>query len=120
MSAVRRHGSQILPMPAVVGERELTRRRLLRALDERKRYRYVRPEVTTTEDGWLITSPCCSRNVDPSGGVIDIARLTRSNGKWQLYARDESREHWVMRLEAVRFDEAMAMLCADEEREFWP
>jgi hypothetical protein len=56
---------------------DFTQRRIERALRERARYRYVSPRVLRDADGFRIESPCCSRNVDPGGGVIDIARLAR-------------------------------------------
>jgi hypothetical protein len=51
------------------------RKRIQRALTQRQRYRYVSPCVRKEADGYRIESPCCSRTVDQSGGVIDIARL---------------------------------------------
>lgn len=104
----------------VVSERELTRRRIVRALAERKRYRYVKPTVTTTEEGWLITSPCCSRNVDPAGGVIDIARLSRDGESWRLHARNPARSDWSLHSTAARLEILLQHLCTDEERVFWP
>ena len=55
---------------------EMDRVRIERALHQRVRYRYVQPKVQRAEVGWVITSPCCSRNIDPKGGVIDIANTT--------------------------------------------
>ncbi|PLK47794.1 MULTISPECIES: hypothetical protein [unclassified Uliginosibacterium] len=118
--AVARLPSLLKPANPLVSERELTRRRIARALGERKRYRYVKPAVTTTEEGWLITSPCCSRNVDPDGGVIDIARLSRHEGEWSLLARDASRSGWLIHATATRLEALLKILCEDEERVFWP
>ncbi len=108
------------PANPLVSERELTRRRIARALNGRKRYRYVKPSVTTTEEGWLITSPCCSRNVDPEGGVIDIARLERTESGWTLLARDSSRASWLVLATDTRLEGLLQILCEDEERVFWP
>jgi len=49
---------------------ELDRRRIERALGSRKRYRYVSPIVRGVTGGYLVESPCCSRNIDAEGGVI--------------------------------------------------
>ena len=54
---------------------DLDRKRIERALKSRKRYRYVTPSVTTTIGGYQIESPCCSRNIDRDGGVVDVALL---------------------------------------------
>ena len=54
---------------------ELDLRRIARAIQGRERYRYVKPHVIAAEAGYLVRSPCCSRNVDPAGGEIDIALL---------------------------------------------
>lgn len=118
--AATRLRSHLQSVSPVVSERELMRRRIVRALNDRKRYRYVKPAVTTTEDGWLITSPCCSRNVDPEGGVIDIARLTRNETQWQLHARSTDRSSWTLHSTAARLEILLQHLCADEERVFWP
>lgn len=104
----------------LIGERELTRRRILRALEARRRYRYVKPMVITTEDGWLVTSPCCSRNVDPDGGVIDIARILAGDEGWSLLVRNEARDGWRVHSVAARLDALLRVLCEDEERQFWP
>lgn len=50
---------------------DLLQRRLERALRERVRYRYVQPNVLIEGSSYRIQSPCCSRKVDPTGGVID-------------------------------------------------
>ncbi len=74
---------------------ELDRRRIQRALRERVRYRYVQPKVMGEVDadgepaGWRIVSPCCSRNIDPDGGEIDIAWLQPlPDSRWRLHMRD--------------------------------
>lgn len=118
--AVRVRSDSPLRVSAVVSERELTRRRIERALHDRRRYRYVKPAVTTTEEGWLITSPCCSRNVDPDGGVIDIAWLTCRHEIWHLHARNAGRSEWELQASDPRLATLLELLCADEERVFWP
>ena len=63
---------------------DLTLRQIERALRERTRYRYVSPRVLREGQGFRIESPCCSRNVDTTGGVIDIAWLTRDEDGVEL------------------------------------
>jgi hypothetical protein len=106
--------------PAVVAESELLRRRVLRALERRERYRYVRPEVQASGEGWVVTSPCCSRNIDPDGGVIDIALLQRSAGGWILSRRDHAGARWVRHSKGARLDTLLDVLCEDPQRVFWP
>jgi hypothetical protein len=116
-------------VPASSGGRvlDLVQRRLERALRERVRYRYVRPRVLREGAGYRIESPCCSRNVDPDGGVIDIALLVPASedaqpaqAAWQLYARDHAAQAWVAQGGSATLDELMDVLCVDHERRFWP
>jgi hypothetical protein len=53
------------------------RKQIERALAKRERYRYVRPTLRLMPDGIIVHSPCCSRRVDPAGGVVDVALLQR-------------------------------------------
>jgi len=71
-------------MPAALFDDTLVR--ILGALQERVRYRYVQPVVVPAACGWKIVSPCCSRNVDPHGGIIDVAWLEPWMGGWRLHA----------------------------------
>ncbi|MDP9902776.1 DUF3024 domain-containing protein [Variovorax ginsengisoli] len=115
--------------PVVV---DLMQCRLERALRERTRYRYVRPRVLREGDAFRIESPCCSRNVDPEGGVINIAllapgapRLSRSQPgrtvqSWRLFARDHVTGTWVAQDESDEVGELMDVLCVDAQRIFWP
>ena len=106
---------------SVTGPGELVRRRILRELEGRSRYRYVQPEVAWCDDGWQIRSPCCSRNVDPDGGVIDIARLEHPEPDvWRLYARDHVGGRWVWQASAARIEELLALVVEDAQRVFWP
>lgn len=68
---------------------DLDRKRIERALKSRKRYRYVTPSVTTTIGGYRIESPCCSRNIDRDGGVVDVALLLHDaeGARWQLFRK---------------------------------
>lgn len=111
---------------------ELMQRRLERALRERTRYRYVRPRVLREGDAFRIESPCCSRNVDTEGGVIDIALLVpgalrlsrgqpgRTVQRWRLFARDHAAGAWVAQDESDELGELMDVLCVDAQRIFWP
>ena len=100
---------------------DLMQHRLERALRERVRYRYVKPSVLREGDNFRIQSPCCSRNVDPSGGMIDIALLVpHESGRWCLCARDHANSIWVSRFQDETLDVLMDLLCIDNEREFWP
>lgn len=95
--------------------------RLERALRERVRYRYVEPLVLREGESFRIQSPCCSRNVDPSGGLIDIALLTPgADGGWSLSARDHAKSVWRTCLQGKPLDTVLDALCVDSERQFWP
>ncbi|MDR2129260.1 MAG: hypothetical protein LBP52_09390 [Burkholderiaceae bacterium] len=107
------------------------RHRLERALRQRVRYRYVKPRVLREGDGLRIESPCCSRNVDAQGGVIDIALLLPVGGDehqgsgqaaqlWRLFARDHAAGGWVLQHESERIDDLVQLLCTDARRVYWP
>lgn len=104
----------------LIGEAELTRRRIARALQERQRYRYVKPQVSHCDEGWLITSPCCSRKVAPDGSVIDIARICQEGSEWLLFGKNITRERWQLRVRAQRLEVVLRLLCEDADRVFWP
>ncbi len=119
--------------PSASGKvRDLMQHRLERALRQRVRYRYVRPRVLREGESFRIQSPCCSRNVDPSGGMIDIALLvphlapvsTNPSSKvlqgWRLCARDHVHGIWVPQLENETLDALLDVLCLDQKRLFWP
>lgn len=100
---------------------DLTLRQIERALRERTRYRYVSPRVLREGQGFRIESPCCSRNVNTTGGVIDIAWLTRDeDGVWRLSARDHALHRWMLQHESTDLAELLDALCIDRERVFWP
>ncbi len=104
---------------AVIPAGELDRRRVLRVLSERARYRYVRPTLQATADGWHITSPCCSRTVDPEGGVIDIAWLERVGNRWRVYYKDHVAQCWAPYRDG-RLPDLLEALRRDPDRVFWP
>lgn len=109
--------------PAVPGPHpnELDRRRIQRALEKRKRYRYVTPEVRGIAGGYEIVSACCSRNIDPAGGVIDIARLEflAPARLWALYRKDHGTRCWVRHGEYPALPEILELLNEDPDRQFW-
>ena len=69
--------------------------------------------------GWKVSSPNCSRNIDPQGGEIDIAWLVPSEGSgWLLYARDHAQDCWKLREQGM-LPALLVRLASDPEREFW-
>lgn len=111
-----------LPVTSPVSD--LMIHRLQRALRERVRYRYVEPLVLREGESFRIQSPCCSRNVDPSGGLIDIALLTPgpagATNDWSLSARDHAAGVWRACLSDAPLELLLDALCVDSERQFWP
>jgi len=100
---------------------DVDRKRIERALDARKRYRYVSPLVQNSDGGYWIRSPCCSRNVDREGGVIDIARLEYMEGRraWRLYRKDHAQCEWQLVGEFVSLGPLLDVLNHDPDRIFW-
>jgi hypothetical protein len=91
------------------------------ALTQRVRYRYVQPRVEGADAHWIIFSPCCSRNIDPEGGEIPIARLEQPEPqRWQLHAMDHASHHWRLHSESHDLLELLDLMCLDTHREFWP
>lgn len=113
--------SQSAPQaPQLAKVHDLTARRIERALARRQRYRYVQPVVRAHERGWVIASPCCSRNVDPSGGEIPIAWLEPHADGWSLYRRHHADSSWVLHSQAPWLAELLDIVCSDGSRVFWP
>lgn len=100
---------------------DLDRKRIERALKSRRRYRYVTPSVTTTIGGYRIESPCCSRNVDRDGGVVDVALLLHDadGARWQLFRKDHQNGLWQLDSTHERLPSALERLNADPDRSFW-
>ena len=97
----------------------LDARRIEKALTQRTRYKYVQPRVQREGLGWKVSSPNCSRNIDPQGGEIDIAWLVPSEGHgWLLYARDHAQDCWKLREQGM-LPTLLLRLASDPEREFW-
>jgi len=100
---------------------DFMQRYLEHALRQRQRYRYVQPRVWRQGDALRIEAPCCSRNVDPAGGVIDIALLAPlTGGGWALHARDHAADNWLLQQESAQLCELLDLLCVDTQRRFWP
>ena len=101
---------------------QVDRKRIERALEQRERYRYVSPKVVPHEEdhGYRIESPCCSRNIEPSGGIIDIALLKFFSPHWLLYRKDHKYSAWVLHSVTGTLKEALDILLPDEQRIFWP
>jgi len=100
---------------------DFDRRRIERALKARQRYRYVSPTVATVAGGYRIESPCCSRNIDPDGGVVDVALLVYddSHSLWQLFRKDHTKRTWEFHSTHDRLVDLLDELNADPGREFW-
>jgi hypothetical protein len=98
---------------------DLAYRRVVRALRARRRYRYVKPEVRRQDAGFVVVSPCCSRNVDAAGGVIDIAWIECTDAAWRLHHRDHAAQRWSCCAEGP-LPRLLDLLCADPDRLFWP
>lgn len=116
--------TQTAPMPQTLARvHDMDKVRIERALRQRVRYRYVQPQIergTRGEEGWIITSPCCSRNIDPTGGVIDIARIEPVEGAWALYFKDHVHDRWVLHDESRHLQPLLDEICVDPMRVFWP
>ena len=101
---------------------QLDCKRIERALAQRERYKYVTPQVIADEgeQGYRIESPCCSRNVKPAGGIIDIALLKYLKPHWILYRKDHQSSTWVKHSVVDTLKAALEILLPDEGRVFWP
>lgn len=109
------------PVSIAAHPNELDRKRIERALRGRKRYRYVSPAVEAVTGGYRIESPCCSRNIDPEGGVIDVALMLHEPiaGSWKLFAKNHRNGTWTFHSRHLRLGAALDLLSEDPERCFW-
>jgi hypothetical protein len=100
---------------------ELDRKRIERSLKARQRYRYVKPRVVPVAGGYRVVSPCCSRNIDPDGGEIDVALLYWDSARavWRLLWKDHNAATWELHSMYERLGLATDVLNADPERLFW-
>ena len=114
--ALRKADTGISPHP-----NEFYRRRIERALENRKRYKYVEPRIVAAEGGYRIESPCCSRNIDPEGGVINVALLTFAPETkcWTLHRHDHASGVWQEDRTFDHLPDLLDHLNADPERKFW-
>lgn len=96
-------------------------KRIERALRTRARYRYVTPSVAAVTGGYRIEAPCCSRNIDPGGGVIDIALMLYDEDAraWRLYQKDHARAAWELASTHARLNDVLTQVNEDPERRFW-
>ena len=112
-----------LPAPGAVPRQpnDLDRKRIERALRDRKRYRYVEPTVAPVNGGYHIASPCCSRNIDPDGGIVDVALLLFDSaaGGWQLFRKDHASDNWALHSLHPRLPGLLELLNSDPDRSFW-
>lgn len=100
---------------------ELDLRRIERAIRDRARYRYVTPRVVAAANGYLVRSPCCSRNIDPDGGEIDVAwvRWCDVQRGWELLGKDHGGDRWIADSAFARLPDLLARLNHDPDRKFW-
>jgi hypothetical protein len=100
---------------------DLDQKRIERALRTRKRYRYVLPKVHAVAGGYRIESPCCSRNIDADGGIIDVALLQydAEQSVWQIYRKDHQGGTWKLHSTFLRLPEVLDLLNTDPDRKFW-
>lgn len=100
---------------------ELDLARITRAIADRARYRYVTPEVTGVDGGYLIRCACCSRTVDPAGGVIDVALIQwrEAPAGWLLLRKDHAAGNWVTDSSFARLAELFCRLNSDPQKLFW-
>lgn len=118
---MRSTASKRMEIAATAQPNEFDYKRIIRALEQRRRYRYVTPTVLATANGYRIQSPCCSRNIDPDGGVVDIALLLFDKGKgnWRLLRKDHLAGVWEFDSEFFRLTELLRHLNEDAGRRFW-
>ncbi len=100
---------------------EFDRKRIAKRLEDRCRYRYVHPEVFAIENGYEVKSPCCSRNIDSEGGVIDIAKMVHlpQTNSWRLFSKAHEDGSWVYYGEYAALSDLIVELNLDPERKFW-
>ncbi|MFZ2207719.1 MAG: hypothetical protein WAV22_03515 [Porticoccaceae bacterium] len=110
------------PMPPGGHPNEFDCRRIARLLESRRRYRYVEPRVVPIPNGYRIESPCCSRNVDPAGGIIDIALIEHHSQQdsWALYRKAHPQDAWIIDSRHPSLSAVLALLNEDTARLFWP
>jgi hypothetical protein len=108
-------------LPSAQHPNEVDRKRIERAIEKRKRYRYVHPSVQPIANGYCVRSPCCSRNIDADGGMVDVAIAQHAQGSrpWRLYRKVHSANEWLLHAEFERLGDLLEQLNTDPERLFW-
>ena len=66
-------------------------------------------EMLAVAGGYRIESPCCSRNIDADGGIIDVALLQYDleQSAWQLYRKDHRNGTWEFHSTCLRLPEVL-------------
>lgn len=100
---------------------ELDIRRITRMLTKRERYRYVSVKVIAASGGYHVISPCCSRTINNTGDMIDIARIEYDapRSTWKLFSKNHTQNKWQLRFNSARFAPLMDCLNKDPEKWFW-
>ena len=100
---------------------ELDLRRIAQMLEKRARYRYVSVSVIPATNGYRVVSPCCSRTVDPGGGLIDIALIefNEPTKQWKLFNKLHERNEWQLHLRTDKLRALIDCLNEDSARLFW-
>ncbi|WP_426441251.1 hypothetical protein [Bradyrhizobium genosp. P] len=100
---------------------ELDRKRIEQALSARKRYRWVSPHVEPLTSGYLVASPCCSRNIDTEGGLVDVALIhyDRLSAIWKLFRKDHALGIWEFHSVHLRLGAVTDEINADLDKVFW-
>jgi hypothetical protein len=81
----------------------------------------VSPRVLPETKGYRIESPCCSRNIDADGGIIDVALIEYDDRDrtWSLYRKDHQARKWELYSQHTRLAELLDHLNIDPERKIW-
>lgn len=107
-------------VPLILERLIFERKQIELAIRKRRRYRYVRPKVRVVPEGILVESPCCSRRIDSTGGLVDVALVEHlPTGGWRLFSKDHSTATWRLHSLHERLAELLEPLRDDPERVFW-
>lgn len=100
---------------------DIDRKRTERALKSRERYRYVSVNISVVSGGYLIESPCCSRNIGVEGGVMDVAMLQHdgTSASWHVFRKDHKQGIWKLHPTHRHLAAVTDLLNTDPERVFW-
>lgn len=100
---------------------DLDRKRIERALEARERYRYVKANIHFAENGYRVEAPCCSRRIDPAGGIVDVALIEYldESSMWRLHQKNHDFGEWDYYGTYGHLSELLDRLVQDPHREFW-